>query len=426
MRRMLSACLGCLSAVLLAAPAQAQSLRDHFSELFTFGQCGRPLCLSVDTISGHGAHFVPDVVQGENNLLGFITGAIGLSVSNIPFTAATSGVTYSFEQGVPVATAVSPGPIFAERAETLGRGRFLVGANVSGIRFDNVRGVPLDDLVLHFTHQNVGDAALGNPTFERDVLTVTTDLDLSLVVSSIFASFGVTDNLDIGVAVPIIRASLAGSSVAEVDPYDSPTPHTFDGQHMTATASTQASATGIGDIAARLKLNLRQTPSLAFGLLADARFPTGREEDFLGSGATTVRVLGIASGRAGSFSPHANAGFLYTSAADQNNRLLATVGFDQLLSPIATLAVDLVASFETAESRLVLPAPVVYTAPDPQPFVLELTRIPDRKDDFVDASFGVKLSPGGDNRVVTNVLFPLVKAGVRPGVMWTLGLERTF
>jgi len=421
MRRLL---IGFLFAVVLVRPAHAQSLREHFSRLFTFGDCGQPLCLDVD--NQHGNHYIPGVVQGESNMLAFITDAISLSVSNIPFTAAASGFAFSFEEGVPVATAVSPGPIFAERAETMGKGRFLIGANISGIGFDNVRGVPLDRLHLNFTHQNVGNPEMGDPPFERDVLHVMTSLELNLIVSNVFASFGVSDRIDVGVAVPIVRASLSGSSTAEMVPHVSPTPHTFDqGGSTRASSSTSASATGIGDIAARLKVNLYQTPSLAAALLGDVRLPTGREEDFLGSGATAVRVMGIVSGRRGNFSPHANVGFLYTNAESQNNRLLATVGFDQLLSDIATLAVDLVSSFETADSKLTLPEPVVFTAGGPVQEI-QLTDIPHRKDNFVDASFGMKFSPGGANRVVTNVLFPLVESGVRPSVMWTLGFERTF
>src|SRR5690606_37379242 len=309
--------VGILSAALLTPPAHAQSLRDHFSRLFTFGHCGQPLCLDVD--NNHGDHFIPGVVQGESNMLAFITDAISLSISNIPFTAAVSGQTFSFEQGIPVATAVSPGPIFAERAETMGKGRFLIGANVSGISFDNVRGVPLDRLQLNFTHENVPDTTLMvDPPFERDVLHVATSLELNLIVSNVFASFGVSDRIDLGIAVPVVHASLSGSSTARVDPYGASTPHTFDESGATAaTSSASGSATGLGDITARLKLNLHQTPTLAAAMLGDVRLPTGREEDFLGSGATTVRILGIVSGRSGNFSPHANVGFLYTNARSQ-------------------------------------------------------------------------------------------------------------
>ncbi|MGH7552000.1 MAG: hypothetical protein ACREMQ_03125, partial [Longimicrobiales bacterium] len=109
----------------LPAPLFGQTLRQQFSRLFTFGDCGEPLCLTVNAAI-HGNHYIPSVVQGENNLLAFLTGEIGQAVGNLPFTAASSGVAFTFEGGVPVARRVSTGPIFAERAETLGRGRLFV------------------------------------------------------------------------------------------------------------------------------------------------------------------------------------------------------------------------------------------------------------------------------------------------------------
>jgi hypothetical protein len=425
MMRRLTTALVILTAA--AAPAAAQSsLSDQFSHLFTFGSCGEPLCLDVNA-AVHGQHFNPDIVQGENNLLGFLTGAIATSLGNLPFTAASGGVTFRFENGVPVATSVSAGPIYGERAQTLGRGRVLFGMNLTGISMDNIRGVPLNDLNLVFTHQNVGDPALGDPEFERDIIEVNLDMQLKLLVTSVFASVGLADNLDLGVLVPLVRASLTGSSQAQVVPFDRPTPHQFgtqSSQSDVATSSSDASATGIGDIALRLKANLFQGPSLGFGAIADVRLPTGAEEDFLGSGATNVRVLGVLSGRSGNFSPHLNAGFAYRSGTNQNNSMLATIGFDHLLSESVSIAADVITDLELGESKLLLPEPVVFTAPTVT--TVSLTDIPNQKDNFVDASFGMKAQLPGDIRAVANILFPLADAGLSPKFLWTFGFERTF
>lgn len=131
MRATLAVLVGIAWAVLAAQPLGAQSLRDRFSELFTFGICGEPLCLDVNA-SVHGDHFIPSIVQGRDNTLEFMLNAIGFALGNIPLTAAASGVAYRFEGGVPIATTVSAGPIFADRAETLGRGRLLAGINEIG------------------------------------------------------------------------------------------------------------------------------------------------------------------------------------------------------------------------------------------------------------------------------------------------------
>ncbi len=422
--------LGLVALALAAAsPLSAQTLRDNFSRLYTFGQCGRPLCLDVNA-AVHGEHYNPSVAQGEDNLLAFLENAIGVAVGNIPFSAAASGVTFSFEGGVPVATTVSAGPIFADRAETLGQGRLLFGANVSGISFSKVRGKPLDNLVLRFPHQNVGGAALGDPSFERDYIEVATNLDLSLLVTTVYATYGVNDRIDIGIAVPLVRAKLTGSSRAtfiQFQPQNSP--HFFgteQNRQVVANAEAEGSAFGLGDIAGRLKIYLASGTTYGFALLTDFRLGTGSEEDFLGSGATTLRVQGVGSARMGNFSPHFNAGVLLNGAENQTNRLVGTVGFDQLLGEQITFAGDLVGSFQLGESPLGLPDPVVYTAPAPAPFTLNLTDIPDKTDHFLDASVGAKILVGPDFRVVTNLLLPLTNSGVRPSVTWTVGLERTF
>jgi len=85
-------------------------------------------------------------------------------VSNTPVGSTSSGVTYQFVGGLPVKTATSGGPIFGERAQTLGKGRFFVGANVSAMHFERLRGVRMDDVEFNFTHQDTPPLdTLGSP-----------------------------------------------------------------------------------------------------------------------------------------------------------------------------------------------------------------------------------------------------------------------
>lgn len=217
-------------ALVIAGPVQAQSLRDQFRSLFKFSEnCAEVLCLDVNA-DVHGDHFVDSIEQGRDNALDFMINAIGLAVGNIPLTAATSGVTYRFEGGVPIATTVSAGPIFADRAETLVRGRVLAGVNVTGIGFNEVRGEPLSSLTFHFVHEPViSGTRYGEPDWENDVIDVTTDLDLSLIVTTFYATYGVADRLDLGIALPVVRASLSGHSQAAFDHHEpSTTPHFLD------------------------------------------------------------------------------------------------------------------------------------------------------------------------------------------------------
>jgi len=415
-----------LALAVLATPLQGQTLRERFSDLFTFGDCGEPLCLTVNA-EVHGAHYIPSVTQGETNLLAFVTNAIGLSVATLPFTAATSGTTFSFEGGVPVATNVSPGPIFAERAQTLGQGRLLLSANANAIFFDNLRGVPLDQLTFRFAHQNVQSPTYGDPLFENDMIEVDVDMEMSLLVTTFFASYGLTDRIDVAVGVPLVRASLNGKSTAVVNQFTDPSPHTFGttgNPSRIASSSSEASAFGVGDVTGRIKINLHEGPELGFAVAGDVRLPTGDEDDFLGAGATVIRGLGIVSARYGDFSPHFNGGVLITDAQYQNNRLLGTAGFDHFMTDAVTLAVDLVGSLELGESLLAPPAPVVFTSPEVR--TVDLSAIPDKRDHFLDASFGFKFSTDTGWRFLANALFPLLEGGFRPRSMWTVGAERAF
>lgn len=424
MRRLLALATLCL---LLPSAAHAQTLSERFTQLFTFGNCGQPLCLSVDIVGDHGSHYIPAVTQGENDLLGFVAGAISTSLANLPFTAATGGLAFEFIDGAPVATSVSTGAIFAERAQTLGRGRLIAGLNVNSMNLERLRGQPMRDLVFRFAHQNVGAAPMGDPIFENDIIEVRSRIDLNLLVTSAFASFGLLDNVDVGVLVPIVRASINGTSEATILPFQRPTPHLFGSPGNTsefADASSSGSAIGLGDIAVRVKANVLQAGATGVAVAADVRLPTGDSANFLGSGQTSFRVFGVASGRRGNFSPHINAGLAIRTGATQTNSLIGAVGFDHLLADGVTLAVDILGDFALGESQLRLPDRVEFDAPSRR--VVRLTDIPEQKDHMTDASIGLKMQLPGDYRAVTNILIPLSDGGLRPRQLWTLGVERAF
>src|SRR5688572_29087146 len=187
----------CAAMSLLAvSPVHAQGLRNALSELFIFGEGEEALFLGGSgnpdnplTIQAHGAHFVPAAVEGNATIISFLTNSVAISVGSVPVSAASGGSTFRFEGGSPVRTSVSAGPVFGERAQTLGRGRLLVGLHRSGAAFQTLRGVNLDDVNLTFTHANVDfegcDEAFGADCSEMgtpDTENATIDLQLALDV----------------------------------------------------------------------------------------------------------------------------------------------------------------------------------------------------------------------------------------------------
>jgi len=426
-----------LALSLTTVPAAAQSLRDKVSDLFSFGGggCGVPICLDPDPLTGggHGAHYNPAALEGGADLIAFLTNAIGISVSNIPLSAASGGAIWGRSpEGLPVRTATSSGPIFAERGQTLGRGRVLFAANFSRLDYRSIRGAPLSDLVFSFTHQDTDDDGLSNPVFESDVIEMRANLNLNVTAVTPVLSYGLTDRIDLSVAVPLIRTELSATSEAQIIPFSNPTPHHFGtgaNPLLRATSEVSGSATGIGDVAVRAKAALVSNQGGAFAILGDVRFATGKDEDFLGAGGTTFSVMGIGSLRRGAFSPHINAGFIHRGGEFQNDAILATVGFDHLLGPGATLAVEVITSWQVGETKLTFPDPIVVSAQvgtASSVRVVRPTSIADRRDDLALGSIGTKLAIGTGLNWIANALVPLRQGGLQPHLAWTMGLEYSF
>jgi hypothetical protein len=406
-------------------PLQAQTIRDEIRALFRFGECeGEAICI-VRGPGPHGTHYNSDAEISGSRMIEFLSGAIGVSVGNIPVAATSSGTVFTFDAaGMPVAQQGSTGPIFGERAQTMGRGRLLAGVNVTGLSFESIRGVDMSNIGLTLTHVNgdpTDDDRLGNPFFETDVINITASFDARVTAYSFFLTYGVNNTVDVGLAVPLVNFSFSGTSVGTIANPSGLHRFEDDASPYRVTARRSHSATGLGDIAARLKVNLRQSLTSGVAVLADLRLPTGSEEDLLGAGSLSARLLGIVSGRMGRFSPHANAGYVYRGG-DASSAVLATVGFDALIAPRVTVAGDLVTQWQTGSNELALPAPATFVDGS----VVSRTTIPDERDDLVDGSLGAKIMMPRDFTLVLNAIFPINDGGVRPNLVWTAGVQKNF
>lgn len=417
-------------------PGRAQGLREQLTELFHFGSCSRLVCLDTATLgSGHGFHFIPSAESSGGTLVSFLGSAIGISVSNTPIASASSGTTFRFEGGVPVQTSTSAGPVFAERAQTLGRGRWFMGVELTQMNFTRLRGVPLDRLTFNFTHADVSPGSrnpndtLGSPAFEDDIVQVDVNLDVSLMVAAVSMSYGLADGVDIGVTVPFVRTSIAGTSFAQIIPGTDSIVHYFGisptgDTILTSSSSVSGASTGLGDVAARIKFNVAQTEHLGVAVLGDFRFPTGDADNLLGAGRFSGRGLAVISARLGTFNPHVNFGFTVRDAPTQNNSVDANLGYDALLAPWATMVFDVLSSWQTGASKLTIPPPVHYTLPVSRN--LALTNIPPQRDNYLGIATGFKFRTQRGIQIVANTLFPLRNSGLQPGVILTGGLEYSF
>src|ERR1700752_601502 len=129
-----------------------QNLATLFTSLFG------PQGLKVDseaTLPGeqpHSAHFNSDF---QSNFDKFTTAIVGQLVT-VPLPSPAAGFTYELDPstGVFRGTTGSFGPILAERAETIGAGRFSFGTAYQRFTFQSVEGLDLNKVPAVFTHDN--------------------------------------------------------------------------------------------------------------------------------------------------------------------------------------------------------------------------------------------------------------------------------
>jgi hypothetical protein len=412
-----------------AGESQQAGLRTQLAtDLFTFGDCGQPLCLDLPNI--HGDHFMPALAEGNDAVIAFLTDAIGDATAAVPLSATSSGATFSVVAGVPVRTSISAGPIFSERTQTLGRGRLFFGASVTGIEFTSLNGIPLRDISLSFKHEDGSPTdTLGNPEFENDYMALDLAVSLNILVGTVALTAGLTDFIDVGVAVPLVRTQVSGRTEAQILPFGSTAIHRFGGTAtdpvLRATASTEGSATGIGDIAGRVKFNLGQSARMGAALLAEVRLPTGDEEDLLGSGTMQFRALGLYSAQFGGFSPHLNLGYVARGdSRTQNDAVLVSVSVDNLLSEWATLAAGFESELQVGDNKFALPDDIHYDEPFRR--TIPATNVPNKSGDLLRASLGAKFTVRGGTVLVVNALLPLRDVGLQPDFIWTVGLDLPF
>jgi hypothetical protein len=289
--------------------------------------------------------------------------------------------------------------------------------------FSKLRGESTDSITFNLGHEDVLAPGLGDSPNEFDVIGVALNLKLQLQATTVFASYGVSDNFDVGIAIPFIMSSLEGTGTGRVFNVNGAVTgnHSFANADANGVAhsSVDESAAGIGDIALRAKFGIAGTAERGLALLGDVRLPTGSEEDFHGSGGLAGTWVLVGSLLKGNFAPHANVGVALRTGEGQTNAMLATLGFDHMLTRSATLAVDLLSEFQVGDNATTLPGAI------PLPTPLQATNIKDEKDNPAALSVGGRFLLGNFT-LIGNGLVPIKAGGLQAKFAWTFGIERTF
>jgi hypothetical protein len=444
--------------VLCTAPAHAQ-LNTVFSDMFRT-ILGPASLQKAGGQANHQNHFLHSDTVANNQLVPALNSLISGNVSSFPLSSTGAGVIYEASTGLdpvtglPLPASTSLGPIFGETAKPLGAGKIALEVSYTYLDLASFRGLPTDQMQFAFTHQEIPNRATGKPDSvlglnpnESDVITITTDLHARAQIGALSATVGVTKDLDVGVALPIINMTLSGTAKAVISSYSFAVVgyanHYFGGDSLHPVLQTtypyNRTATGIGDLAIRAKYSFVRGGSLDAAALIDVRLPTGKTEDFLGTGKVTTRVWGILSRRVGEVTPHINVGYTNNPADFQSDAVEFRAGFDSKFFSTLTFAFDILGHLDLNTSKAVHLAPgstTIYDHPGKFPTTdstgvaarqVANSNIPDSNtDNIYSAAIGFRYSPAEKFVIVFNMLVPLNDKGLRAALAPTLGFSASF
>ena len=226
--------------------------------------------------------------------------ALVVELSNVPLTTSSGGFNYRFNPSLGTLERVTHGfgPFFVDRATTAGKGQASVSATYRFSQYTTLDTHDLRDGSFVTSSTRFRDEA--NP---YDVETLKLDIKTSTV--TLFANYGITDAIDIGVAVPIVQLRLSGERV-----------NRYRGTPLVQ-ARGRGDYLGIADVPIRAKVRLGRASGWNLASNLELRLPTGDPDILNGSGRYAFTGAFVASAGEGSVESHINAGATVGGASTQ-------------------------------------------------------------------------------------------------------------
>jgi hypothetical protein len=412
---------------------QVTQLWRIFKDLY--GPSGLVVNSNVPLPSGatHSSHFNSGF---ESEFSQFGT-ALTSQIVSLPLPPPASGFTYEFDPGLGVfqRSTTSFGPILSERAETIGARRVSIGFAYQRLSFDSIEGVDLSNVPAVFTHDDA--QLLGG---REDVVTTVNSIEAEVSRTAMFVSYGVTNRLDVSIAVPFVTADLVVTSDATIQRLGTTNPEThffrsFEDDIGTRRRFTAfGHASGLGDVTVRMKQTIKKGAKQGVALGLDLRLPTGDERNLLGTGAPGVNPFVAWSANYGALSPHLNGGYQWNGdsilggepgsgeAKDLPDLATYTAGAVIEVHPRVTAAVDLIGRYIIDSPRLRLED---FHALDNRSVFPNITFTSGSFNE-ISAAAGLKINFFGRLLVDLNLLVPLNSDGLRDKISPLIGLEYAF
>jgi hypothetical protein len=207
----------------------------------------------------------------------------------VPTVSSSAGFTYRYNASTEVfeRTSQTLGPLYLERPDTLGQGKFNVSVNFQYVELNEFDGTSLKDLQSNDPIIVRASDASGNPIgFRAERLRYS--LGLQNYVTAVGFTYGITDDLDVNLYLPIIvtnmRVGVHARDVATAGPDEVFTPAAGPER----VGHDSGDAAGVGDILLRAKYQLPRLEWLHSALGLQLRLPSGSQSNFQGTGDVEV------------------------------------------------------------------------------------------------------------------------------------------
>jgi hypothetical protein len=307
--------------------------------------------------------------------------------TNLGAPASANGLTFEFdvETGLPKRIRGPLGPIFTERADTVGRGKLTLDVAYVGFKFDEIDGRDISNGELTFPVRS----PLG--TANAQIFANVRSDNLFIV-----ATYGVSDNLDLSFNVPLTHNAVDLQVVTPL------------GSNRSITEVANESS-GLNDISLYGKYRVLKSGPVAMAASLRISAPTGDADNFRGLGTWRAQPFLLASFMGHNIDAHINIGFDLGDTSKLNNELRYRLGVAWAMTERVTLAGDLL-------GRYILGG---YNR-------LTVTGSEEASRFTPDAAFGVKLNFWKDALVFASALVALNDNGLRAHVAPAVGIEATF
>jgi len=345
---------------------------------------------------------------------------------DFPVTATSPAVSYrfNFDTGAFEPAPASLGPVFVERAETVGqKGRFDLGVSYLYANLTEFDGKAFGPQIV--TAGKREDPATG---LQVASAFAGTRFSVASHVTSFSATYGLSERWDVNLLVPLVATSLtlAGNSATIL---------AVGGREVSARGAErfEGSAFGVGDVLLRTKYRFRDDPSAKLAGALTLRLPSGNEGDFHGLGDVTVYPAAVVSRPIRTHDVHGSLGVELN--ADDLQRTRARYAIGTTLQPVAKLAVllDVIGSSSFVDDRFVIRAPAGQLFPEFSGLQdLVASRSAQRlvafvpRSDVVDFAFGIRVNPLKTAVAFATAIVPITKDGLRAEAIGSAGVEVSF